>query len=215
MKITFAVGVSSLVLSLFQICKGAGTLSQVTTAQLDKAIPKRAGPSGCASATEQAECATNEVAAAAITNAISKYGVKRRGEVVALIALMAYESADWEYNINHFPGRPGQGTRAMLMYNFISTYAQSLYPNKVTATEASSQSTQVMNSVRELVLNDNDSFAAAFWYLTTVAKDYHGDESRLRSGNIDDFKAYIENGVHTAWDEQRGNVWKAVDAALF
>ncbi|KAJ2450970.1 hypothetical protein EV183_003930 [Coemansia sp. RSA 2336] len=214
MKIAFAVGVSSLVLALAQLCKGAGTLTQVTTAQLDQAIPKRAGPNGCASAAEQAECATNEVAAAAITNAINKYDVKRRGEVVALIALMAYESADWEYNINHFPGRAGQGTRAMLMYNFISTYAQSLYPSKITATEASSQSTEAMNSVRELVLNNDDSFAAAFWYLTTVAKDYHGDESRLRSGNIDDFKAYIENGVHTTWDEQRGSIWKAVDAAL-
>ncbi|KAI9477035.1 hypothetical protein LPJ78_004721 [Coemansia sp. RSA 989] len=214
MKVTFAVGASSLVLLLAQLCKGAGTLNQVTTAQLDRAIPKRAGSNGCASAAEQAECATNEVAAAAITNAINKYDVKRRGEVVALIALMAYESADWEYNINHFPGRAGQGTRAMLMYNFISTYAQSLYPSRVTTTEASSQSTQVMNSVRELVLNNDDSFAAAFWYLTTVAKDYYGNESRLRSGNIDDFKAYIENGVHTSWNEQRSSVWKAVDAAL-
>ncbi|KAJ1852605.1 hypothetical protein GGH12_002999 [Coemansia sp. RSA 1822] len=215
MKIPFALGVSGLVLSLAQVCVGADTLTQVTTAQLDRAIPTRAGSNGCASVADQSECAINDNAAKAITNAMAKYNVKQRGEVVALISLMAYESASWEYNTNHFPGRPGQGTRAMLMYNFIHTYAQALYPDKVAASSANSESTNVLNGVRALVLNNNDSFGAAFWYLTTVAKEYHGNTNKLRSGNIDDFKAYIEGGVHTTWDDQRAQIWKSVDAALY
>ncbi|KAJ2359065.1 hypothetical protein IWW50_000263 [Coemansia erecta] len=172
-------------------------------------------PNGCASVEDQSECATNDSAAKAITHAMAKYNVKRRGEVVALISLMAYESKNWEYNINHFPGRAGQGTRAMLMYNFIYTYAQSLYPDKVSSSAANSESATEMNSVRGLVLGGDDSFGAAFWYLTTVAKEFHGDEGKLRSGNIDDFKAYIENGVHTSWDDERAEIWRNVDSKLY
>ncbi|KAJ1834478.1 hypothetical protein LPJ63_001923 [Coemansia sp. RSA 2711] len=214
MNIPFA-SLGLLLLLLARMGMGAGTLTKVTTAQLDRAFPERASTSGCASITEfTSECATNKQAAQAITNAMAKYKITGRGQVVALISLMAYESNKWQYNINHFPGRPGQGTRAMLMYSFVYAYAKQLYPSQVQGAWQTSSDNSTMNNVRALVLDNDDSFGAAFWYLTTVAKDF-ASADKLRSGNIDDFKAYIENGVHTTWDSGRGDIWASVDKSIY
>ncbi|KAJ2016579.1 hypothetical protein GGI03_005153 [Coemansia sp. RSA 2337] len=184
----------------------------ITLDQLNKAIPVRASDSSCSSVSTPDECAPNSRAVKAINAAISKYGVTQRGEIVALISLMAYESANWQYNVNHFPGRPGQGTRAMLMYNFIEQYAQALYPSE--ATLAVGSSTEALNNVRALVLNDNDSFGSAFWYLVNKASGYHAKADKLRSGNADDFKDYIVNGVGAGWDDTRHTIWETVNSAF-
>ncbi|KAJ2803927.1 hypothetical protein H4S07_004349, partial [Coemansia furcata] len=159
-------------------------------------------------------CTPNSRAVVAINAAIAKYGVTQRGEIVALISLMAYESASWQYNINHFPGRPGQGTRAMLMYNYIQQYAQALHPSEATKVLAAGSSTDAQNNVRALVLNDNDSFGSAFWYLVTNAAAYHGKADKLRSGNASDFKDYIVNGVGAGWDDSRQTLWETVNGAI-
>ncbi|PIA13571.1 hypothetical protein COEREDRAFT_48822 [Coemansia reversa NRRL 1564] len=200
MKLTFAVGLISLALSLASPCAGIGEISEITVTQLNKAIPERAASDSCAKTTAPEECVTNEKAALAITNAINKYGVTQRGEIVALISLMAYESAKWEYNINHYPGRPGQGTRAMLI--------------RITSDIANTASDKVKNDVRALVLDDNNSFGSAFWYLTSVKPEYHNKSDKLRNGNMDDFKKYIEDGVQTTWDDDRQKIWESVNAAL-
>ncbi|KAJ2490197.1 hypothetical protein IWW37_003383 [Coemansia sp. RSA 2050] len=188
--------------------------SAITINQLNKAIPARASDSSCASVSTPSECVPNSRAVAAINSAISKYGVTQRGEIVALLSLMAYESASWQYNINHFPGRPGQGTRAMLMYNFIEEYANALYPGETTKVLAGGASTDAQNNVRALVLNDNDSFGSAFWYLVNKAPAYHAKADRLRSGNADDFKDYIVNGVGAGWDDSRHSIWETVNGAI-
>ncbi|KAJ1819980.1 hypothetical protein LPJ60_003471 [Coemansia sp. RSA 2675] len=190
------------------------TTSAITLGQLNKAIPARASDSSCSSVSTPDECAPNSRAVAAINSAIAKYGVTQRGEIVALISLMAYESANWQYNINHFPGRPGQGTRAMLMYNFIEQYAQWLYPSEATKVLAAGASTDAQNNVRALVLGDNDSFGSAFWYLVNKASAYHGKGDKLRSGNADDFKDYIVNGVGAGWDDSRHSIWETVNGAI-
>ncbi|KAJ1721054.1 hypothetical protein LPJ53_004384 [Coemansia erecta] len=197
-------------------CTRAGANAQgISLSQLNAAIPSRASDSSCASVSTPSECTPNSRAVVAINNAISKYGVTSTGEIVALISLMAYESADWQYNVNHYPGRPGQGTKAMLMYNFIEKYAQQLHPSDSTRVLAAGDaSDSVKNSLRELVLNDDDTFGAAFWYLTSQAAAYHNNAGKLRAGNADDFKDYIVNGVGAGWDDQRMQIWNTVNGAF-
>ncbi|KAI8319463.1 hypothetical protein GQ54DRAFT_299318 [Martensiomyces pterosporus] len=187
---------------------------KVTLDQLNKALPLRAADNSCTQFLD--ECVTNSKAVVAINNAIAKYGITRRGEAVAVISLIAFESGTWQYNTNHFPGRPGQGTRNMMMYNFIEEYAKLLHPTEAAAAGAkgSSDSDATKNAVRALVLNDDDSFGSGFWYLVNKASAYHNGASKLRDGNADDFKDYITTGVGADWDEARLTVWNAVNSAL-
>jgi hypothetical protein len=64
----------------------------------------------CEGAPAAGECATAKQAAPAISKAFKKYGVTSPAEQAALISLMAFETDDFKYNKNHFPGVPGQGS---------------------------------------------------------------------------------------------------------
>ncbi|KAJ2696551.1 hypothetical protein H4218_004535 [Coemansia sp. IMI 209128] len=185
---------------------------QLTLNQLDAAIPARAASDSCASVSTPAECATNAKALVAINKALVKYGITKRSEAVAVIALMAYESGSWQYNTNHFPGRAGQGTRAMLMFNFVESYAKSLHPEEASKALAGGITDASMNAVRALVLNDDDSFGAGFWYLVTNAKAYHN--GKLGDGSLDDFMDYVVTGVGASWDNARKIIWQAVNNAI-
>ncbi|KAJ2724788.1 hypothetical protein GGI07_001749 [Coemansia sp. Benny D115] len=190
---------------------------QVSLDQLDAAIPDRKGDGGCSTASFPDECVPNSRAVAAINNALTKYGITKRSEAVAVISLMAFESGNWLYNINHWPGRPGQGTRNMQMANFNREYAQLLHPAEaaqVISSAADAQSDETSKKLLELVLNDNDSFGSGFWYLATKATGYFASADKLRDGNADDFKDYIVNGVNAGWDEGRQTVWNAVNSAI-
>ncbi|KAJ2867057.1 hypothetical protein GGH94_001123 [Coemansia aciculifera] len=186
---------------------------KLTQKQLDAAIPARAGSDSCASVGTPDECVTNNKALTAINSALAKYGIAKRGEAVAVIALMAYESGSWQYNTNHFPGRPGQGTRAMLMFNFVESYAKALHPEDAAKALAGGITDASMNNVRALVLNDNDSFGSGFWYLVTNAAAYH-NTGKLRDGNLEDFKDYVLTGVGASWDSARQTIWETVNSAI-
>jgi hypothetical protein len=80
---------------------------------------------------------------------------------------MAFESADFTANINHFPGRPGQGTKAMLNFPFIYAYAMAQpelsaqviqlsggAPLTVDMNNLDSVSTDTQMAIRALVLPD-------------------------------------------------------------
>ncbi|KAJ2910291.1 hypothetical protein GGI21_001025 [Coemansia aciculifera] len=164
------------------------------------------------------ECATNKQAVIGIDAGIKKFNVTRRGEVVASIAWMLFESGGWKYNINHDPGTPGQGTRCMMMWNYVSEYAQSIFPDQVktllgtqtvaTATDA------VKTSILALVLTNNISFSSAFWFLVTQAPTYHNNNAKLRDGNLADFQDYVTNGIGTTWTAARGDYWTAANKAI-
>ncbi|KAJ2718162.1 hypothetical protein GGI07_005865 [Coemansia sp. Benny D115] len=191
----------------------------VTVEQLNSANPKAAEESFCngSSSSGDSGCSTNADAVGPINNAISKYSITRRGEIVGVVANMLFESGGWAENVN---ANPGQGTRCMMMWNYISTYANELHPKEYasligsSAGSPDSASDSVKNKVRELVLNPDDTFASGFWYLVTVATKYHGDESKLRDGNLDDFKDYVENGIVTTWSSAREQWWKEANQFL-
>ncbi|KAJ1803404.1 hypothetical protein LPJ56_005896 [Coemansia sp. RSA 2599] len=215
MKIAVLSGFLVSIASILPALSAGASVTAITVDQLNKAVPSRASDSSCVSVSTPSECAPNARAVTAINHAISKYGVTSTGEIVALISLMAYESADWQYNVNHYPGRPGQGTKAMLMYDFIEKYAQQVHQTEATRVLISGGgSDSAKNSVRELVLNDDDSFGAAFWYLVTQAPGYHNNPAKLRAGNADDFKEYVVSGVNAGWDDKRMSIWSQVNGAF-
>jgi len=65
---------------------------------------------GSASCDGSSSCRTAEQAAPFIQAAFKKFGFKTPGEQAAILALMAFESGDFKFDVNVFPGRPGQGS---------------------------------------------------------------------------------------------------------
>ncbi|KAJ2394835.1 hypothetical protein GGI23_004537 [Coemansia sp. RSA 2559] len=127
---------------------------------------------------------------------------------------MAFESDSWQYNVNHYPGTPGQGTRNMQMYTFNSEYAQFLHPTQAAIAARAGGTASQENAVLDLVLDDDDSFGSGFWYLANHASAYYNSANKLRDGNSADFQDYITNGVGATWTEDRLTVWNSVNSAL-
>lgn len=93
-------------------CEDAAPATGITAEQLTQIAPATAS---CNGAPFPAECADATSVAAAINKSFETYKVTSKGEQAALVAYMLFESGNFKYNINHFPGRPGQGTRMMAM----------------------------------------------------------------------------------------------------
>src|SRR5947199_10077851 len=66
----------------------------------------------CANAPIAAECATASQAVTPLISSFATYNITSAAEQAALLSWMAFESADFKYNRNHFPapGNPAQGT---------------------------------------------------------------------------------------------------------
>jgi hypothetical protein len=58
------------------------------------------------------ECADATQAAAALNKAFATYKITSKSEKAAIVAYEIFESGNFKYKKNHFPGRPGQGTRS-------------------------------------------------------------------------------------------------------
>jgi hypothetical protein len=81
--------------------------AEITTDQLLAISPNS---STCDNPPAEGECATAEQAAPFISDSFSTYAIDNVAEQAALISLMAFESGDFKYNRNHFPGVAGQGS---------------------------------------------------------------------------------------------------------
>lgn len=90
---------------------------KITPTDLVKIAPKSAS---CSENPTQfpAECASATEAAPFINEAFEKYNVSNTAEKAAVVALMAFESAEFKYNRNHWPGRVGQGSTSLPFYTF-------------------------------------------------------------------------------------------------
>lgn len=64
----------------------------------------------CDNPPAQGECATGKQAAKFTSQSFDTYKVTNKAEQAAIIALIAFESEDFRYNKNHFPGVAGQGS---------------------------------------------------------------------------------------------------------
>lgn len=199
-------------------------LGSITAAQLALAAP---GSASCASASFASECHDAKKAAPLLNDAFKKYKQTTLGEIAALVGLMALESGDFQYNENHFPGRPGQGTKAMLMFNFIYDYAYAQEELKektlelgggkklsLTFDTVSSVPEDKQKAIRAQVLADKYTFGAASWFLTTCKPEV---QDGVKKGGFKGFQTYMQDCVGTgelkATDE-RGVKWCAAVKAL-
>ncbi|KAL0566221.1 hypothetical protein V5O48_015795 [Marasmius crinis-equi] len=173
------------------------------------------GGKGCASSKFPEECRTSEQALPHINKAFADFGIETAGEKAALLSLMSFETDGFAFNINHFPGRPGQGTRNMMMFPFIYQYAVDTPSTSAQATalvpdpNSPSISNDTMNAVRELVLGDDLSFASASWFYKRSGAEKQGCTgnatlvSGLQSGSIQGWADYITGCVQTTVTPER------------
>jgi hypothetical protein len=148
---------------------------------------------------------------------MSSYGVRSAPEIAALLSLIAYETDDFKYNINHYPGNPGQGTRNMQMANFNLEYALSIpaLVGQVQAittqtTTTSGLSDDQLNAIRALVLPDQYTWASAAWFYTTKCVSIR---SQVQAGGQTGYEAYL-GCVGTTATSDRLAYWTRANTAF-
>ena len=67
--------------------------------------------SSCTNAPQAGECRTAAQVAPVLNEVFTDHSIECLNEKAALIALMAFETGDFKYQKNHFPGIPGQGSK--------------------------------------------------------------------------------------------------------
>lgn len=170
------------------------------------AIVEKIAPSStsCSGASFPSECATADQATQPLVDAFNKYQVSTPGEQAALLSYMAYESGEFKYNKNHFPepGRPGQGTRIMMMPNYVKLYAASL---GVTGSDDAS-------ILANVIAQPGGEWGAASWFMTTQCS---ADVRKgLQNADQAGFEAFISGCVQTTMDDKRLAYWKTAAQAL-
>jgi hypothetical protein len=172
----------------------------------------------CSDAAFPSECATNVQAAPFLVNAMSQYNITNPHEIAAVLALIAFESGDFKYNINHYPapGRPGQGTRNMQMASYNLMYAKSIpaLAGKLNAITTASSTTGLsddqLNAIRALVLPDPSTWASGAWFLTSQCASAR---AAIQAGGDAGFSAYMAC-IGTTATSDRLAYWQRADAAL-
>ncbi|KAF2869350.1 hypothetical protein BDV95DRAFT_577128 [Massariosphaeria phaeospora] len=159
----------------------------------------------CATAEFPNECADAARAGPAISASFAKYEITEKGTQAALIAIMMFESGSFVYNKNHYPGRPGQGTKNMQMPDNNKLYAAALFPDKIAGATTP-------EAVLQLVSGDNESFGSAAWHLTTQC----GPEIQkgLAAGDAKGWDAYLTGCVKTTHTPDRDVLWTAAKKVL-
>lgn len=173
----------------------------------------------CVDADYPTECATADHVALAMLNAVAGKDLTAH-EIGAITALMAFETADFRYNINHFPSHvPGKGTRNMQSAEFNLEYARSI-PDLAgqlaaitTAPTAAGLPGAVLDKVLDLVANDKYTWGSAGWYLKT--KCPVPARFSLQTGTQQGFIDYMTCvGVDNPKDPDRMAYWTRAKTTL-
>ncbi|GIJ89930.1 hypothetical protein Asppvi_008876 [Aspergillus pseudoviridinutans] len=179
---------------------------KITAAQIETIAPKS---KSCTDAPAPGECATSEQAAGNIAKSFETYKVTSVAEQAAVIGLMAFESLDFEYNRNHFPGVAGQGTRNMQSPAFNAKYAASL---PALADKLKGVSGDPAGVLDLLLSNEEYDFGSGAWFLTTQCSQ--DVRSELQSGSEAGWQKYITSCVGTDANEERKAYWTRAVQAL-
>jgi LysM repeat protein len=175
-----------------------------------------------ASCAGQASCRTADQAAPLINQAFAKFGIDSKGEKAALLSLMAFETGGFVFDTNQFPGRPGQGTRNMMLFPFILKYAletpevapkvAQVAPGLTASSNPDTVAPDTMNAVRALVLQDDLSFASASWFLKTKCDGRFSSD--LKSGTQAAYESYLTGCIGTTVTPERIAGFQKAIAAL-
>ncbi|MCJ1306790.1 hypothetical protein MMC25_000433 [Agyrium rufum] len=195
----------------------------LTTSQILSIAPSS---STCANSPAANQCLdASSIAALPLTAIASYYTLSITGELAAALGTVAFESGEFKYNHNVFPGRPGQGTRNMQMPNYNLQYATSLagmdagFAGKLkvitTATDASGLSDQTLDALLDLIVSyPMADFGSAFWFIGTVCQGVQGVREGLRAGTLEGWSAYITGCLGTTVTDERQAYWEKACAAL-
>lgn len=77
--------------------------------------------STCTDAPHPAECRTASQALEPIVASFITYGITSEAEMAAVISLIAFETADFKYQNNYYPGNPGQGSTFFDLLSLLSS----------------------------------------------------------------------------------------------
>ncbi|KAJ6150118.1 hypothetical protein N7471_001317 [Penicillium samsonianum] len=163
----------------------------------------------CTDAPAEGECATAKQAAKFTSQSFDKYEVTSKAEQAAIISLMAFETDDFKYNKNHFPGVAGQGTRNMQSPSFNKKYASSLPELKDKLAGVSNSPADLLDLLRSDGATD---FGSGAWFLTTqCSKEVR---SALADGSETGWQRYISDCVGTSVTDERREYWERAVKAI-
>ncbi|RPB04116.1 hypothetical protein L873DRAFT_1622006, partial [Choiromyces venosus 120613-1] len=150
------------------------------------------------------ECDTAAIAAPNIELSYIRYSLTTLGQKAAILATLALESANFKANINHSTNRPGQGTKAMLMFPNIVAFANSIDMLKSRVKELGGS-----HHVRDLVLPGNTTYAAAAWYVASGPACPKDTMGRLSADKWAGFEYYVAKCLRAGdkVDEARKKKW--------
>ncbi|USP76978.1 hypothetical protein yc1106_04252 [Curvularia clavata] len=182
----------------------------LTAATLITIAPKT---QSCSGADFPEECADAEKAAPALSKAFETYKITSKGEQAAIVAYELFESGDFKYNKNHFPGRPGQGTRMMAMPNYVEQYATSVVGADAVQKAKAAGGDAGLNAVLALVNSDDEkSFGSAAWFVSTVCTA--DVRAGLAAATKDGWDKFLSDCVGTPADPARDPAWEAAVANI-
>ncbi|CAI7659913.1 unnamed protein product [Penicillium glandicola] len=163
----------------------------------------------CTDAPAEGECATAKQAAKFTSQSFETYKVTSKAEQAAIISLMAFESGDFKYNKNHFPGVAGQGTRNMQSPAFNKKYASSLPALKDKLPSVSNSPADLLDLLR----NDSTTdFGSGAWFLTTqCSKEVR---TALADGSETGWQRFISDCVGTSVTDERKEYWERAVKAI-
>ncbi|KAJ5092323.1 hypothetical protein NUU61_007193 [Penicillium alfredii] len=178
----------------------------LTESQVAAIAPKS---KSCDNPPAKGECATAKQAAKSTAQSFDTYKVTSKAEQAAVLSLMAFESDEFKYNKNHYPGVAGQGTRNMQSPAFNKKYASSLPALKDKLAKVSNNPADLLDLLRS---NPAHDFGSGAWFLTTqCSKDVR---SALQSGSETGWQKYISDCVGTSVTEERKEYWERAVKAL-
>ncbi|KAB2100077.1 hypothetical protein AG0111_0g11819 [Alternaria gaisen] len=204
--------VLTLFLSAFALCANStpqtGDNSQCTALSDQVLVRIASTTASCEGAGFPEECADATRAARAINTAFETYGISSLGERAGLMAYMLFESDNFKYSRNHFPGRPGQGTRMMGMPPIVKLYAESVAGADTVAEAEAAGGDAGLDAVLRLAnCNDERSFGMAAWFLSTQCTP--SVRARLATGEMDGWHDFLTACVGTTLAAERDTFWLA------
>ncbi|KAK5011777.1 hypothetical protein LTR60_004702, partial [Cryomyces antarcticus] len=156
----------------------------------------------CASAAFPDECRTADQAADYIWESFKTYGITTFHEQAALLSLMLFESGEFKYNKNHWPGVPGQGTRNMQSPVFNLLYAESVPALALTLSQVEGEGPAY---ILGLISPDRYSFASAAWFLANQCSI--SVRQGLQAGTLQGWETYLTSCVGTTATDDRTAYW--------
>ena len=182
-------------------------IAPLTTSDITTIAP---GSANCTGAPYPVECATASDAAPWINLAFHVFDIHAFGTQAALLSLMLYESGSLKYNINHYPGVPGQGTRNMQSPAFNLKYARWLAANIMNSGISPQQVDEAEEEgpVQMLALVNGERWgsASAAWFLATQCNEEISQG--LATLTEEGWNTYLTDCIATTVTEDRTAIWK-------